>query len=190
MDCCPRLMQPFVDRRVVRSPVKDRRVEIACRRADRRQFPIGEMRCEDDCWPALPDKLEKTVKVGWSRFDAFGPFRVPGIKVRKAIKVSKLSGDTAEVVPNAAQDRIDLGRRLFWKCRGQIGASNAVFGQERSDGSHEPPRDISHGVRIGQARQFQETNRSGADCGIGRAFDCALQAPNYPPHRRRLKTSQ
>jgi hypothetical protein len=108
------------------------------------------MRTKHDRRLWLLKHFKKTIQVRLFHFDMGRPLWMRGIEIRKAVEVSELSGDTAEVVPNTAQDRVDLGRRFFRECRGQIGASDPVFGQQRSDGSHEPARDISHCVRVGQ----------------------------------------
>ena len=64
----------------------------------------------------------------------------------------------------------------------EIGASDAVFGQQRADGSHEPAGEIRHGVRVGQAQTVSGRRQAcrAPHCGIGAARSIArCQAPSY-----------
>src|SRR5215467_6077911 len=141
------------------------------------------MRTKHDCGLSLLKYFEEAIQVSLIDFNTRGALWMPGVKVRKAVEVSKLGGNTAEIGPNTVQNIVDLGRRLFRKSGDQIGAPDSIFGQERSDRPHEPPRDISHFVRVCQTQQLQETDNADADCGIGGVSACALQAPDCPPHR-------
>ena len=77
----PRIVQPFVDRWVVRSSVKDGGLELACRGADRREFPIAKMRTEHDRRLLLLQHFEKTIQVRLPRFDACEPLWMPRIEI-------------------------------------------------------------------------------------------------------------
>src|ERR1700680_5327022 len=54
----------------------------------------------------------------------------------KFIQVREFDRDTAEIVPDAGEDLLDLGAGFFWKCGTQVVAAEAVFLKQRTNLAH------------------------------------------------------
>src|ERR1019366_1408580 len=81
-----------------------------------------------------------------------------------------------EIVPDPAQDRVDLGGRFFRKCGNQILSADAVFRQQRTDRAHQPATEIGHPVGIGEAQTLEQRKSESAQ---QRVADALAAAPNH-----------
>ena len=69
------------------------------RGADRRQFPVGQMRGKDQRRLAIIGEAIEALCIDLAKFDAARPFRVVGVVVPQPVKLGKFGGDAAEIVP-------------------------------------------------------------------------------------------
>src|ERR1039458_1725165 len=87
-----------------------------------------------------------------------------------------------EIVPDPAQDRVDLGGRFFRKCGNQILAADAVFRQQRTDRAHQPATEIGHPVGIGEAQTLEQRKGESAQQRVADALAAAPHTPNHSPY--------
>src|ERR1019366_2101569 len=87
-----------------------------------------------------------------------------------------------EIVPDPAQDRVDLGGRFFRKSGNQILAADAVFRQQRTDRAHQPATEIGHPVGIGEAQTLEQRNRESAQKRVADALAATPRTPDHSPY--------
>src|SRR5450759_1793406 len=87
-----------------------------------------------------------------------------------------------EIVPDPAQDRVDLGGRFFRKCGNQILTADAVFRQQRTDRAHQPATEIGHPVGIGEAQTLEQRKGESAQQRVADALAAAPHTPNHSPY--------
>ena len=109
------------------------------------------------------------------------------VVVPQPVDMGELGADAAEVVPDAAQDRLDLGGRLLRKCRGEIGAADAMLRQPRADGAQHRAADIRHDVRVEQPDRAQRMHGEKAERRIAERAAAAIRAFVCPEPCQRLE---
>src|SRR5262249_57600433 len=90
--------------------------------------------------------------------------------------MSELGRDAAEIVPNAAQDRFDLGGGFFRKGGGEIGTAELVLLETRTKRAHEAAGEVGHVFAVGCADGPQHPHRQPTE----RAVDARLEMPADP----------
>src|SRR5262245_10918846 len=155
--------------------VEHRRLETILGRHQRRQFPIREMGGEDQSRLAVAPHPPKPL-VDFARIENVAhPVRV-GIEHLQAIDMGELGCHASEIVPNAAQDRFDFGRRFLRKGDCQIGAADFVFLEPRTKHAHEAAGEVGHVLAVGCADRPQHRDRQRSERGI----DACLDTPADP----------
>ncbi len=91
-------------------PVKHRAVELVGGRADGRQLPIGEMGGKHQGGLAVVRQRHVAVDLLARDDDAVDAVRMRRVPIPDAVELREFGAQTAEIVPDPAQDLIDLGR--------------------------------------------------------------------------------
>ena len=144
--------------------VEHDRIESVARRDHRGQFPIGEVGGEDHRRLAVVLHPQEPLDVVGAVVDEVAVVAIAGADV---IEMGDLGADTAEIVPHAAQDFLDLGVGLFRKGSAQIGAADAMLRQPRPDGAHDRAADIADPDPVAAMRQREKHRRHTAGGDIG-----------------------
>src|SRR5581483_11555728 len=135
-------------------------------------FPIGEMRGEDDAAaPGAADveeALERRLVVSH-----VGGARMLEIEDAQPVEMGEFGRHAPEIVPDAAEDALDLLRRLVGKSGGEIGAADAVLRQPGSHPAHQRAEQIAQARPIGPAHQPQGADHDRADPGVGQRVETA-----------------
>src|SRR5258708_32275397 len=92
------------------------------------KFPVGEMGCKDQRRFAVESKLRKQFVGARPDFDP-AILGARGIVLPDMIEVREFGADATEIVPDACENGLDLGRRFLRKCGGQIGATELFLPQ-------------------------------------------------------------
>jgi len=122
-----------------------RGVEAVAFGRDRGELPIANVRGKDQRGLAVIAKLlhQPLAVVGAHDAPALVIHR---IVVPQSVDMGELGADAAEVLPDAAQNALDLVRRLLRKGRNEVGASQAMLRQPGPDGPDDAAGDVRHGV--------------------------------------------
>ena len=107
-----RFAHGVVDCADIRPAIEDVQRELVGRRHIGRKLPIGEMRGENQRRFVVEAQPMEDV-VGMLVVDDVlraGAIRVEDVQ---AVDMGELGGDAAEIVPDACEDRLDLGRAAF-----------------------------------------------------------------------------
>src|ERR1041385_2344683 len=129
------------------------------------------MRGKDQRRLAVVRHFHPAVDVLARNDDAVDTVRIARVPVPNTIHLREFAGEPPEIVPDTAQDNIEFGRRFLRKCRGEVGASDLVFGQPRSERSQQPAAEIGEFVRIEQPQELQQADRERANGRIARALE-------------------
>ena len=137
-----------------------------------------------------------------------------GIVVPQPVEMGELGADAAEIVPDAAQDRLDLGGRLLRKCGDEIGAADAVLRQPRADAcaaraaptfamrcrvdqpdrAQQRARPGQPSTRVARAAPQQRSASSSAPrampCGLERDDDLAEHLAAFQPREAALEIGE
>ncbi len=133
------------------------------------------MRGEDQRRLAVVAQLDEALDASAVvELDAARPFGMLGVVVPQPVEMRELGADAAEIVPDAAQDALDLGRRFLRERRRQVGAADAVLAEQRPDRAHEASRRRSPACRT--ARD--------ASCAAGRRRARRRRMPARLSYRR------
>src|SRR5258708_22768948 len=90
--------------------------------------------------------------------------------------MGELGSNAAEIVPNAAQDRFDFGRRFFRKGGREVGTADLVLLESRTKHAHEAAGEVGHVLAVGCADGPQHPHRQPTE----RAIDTRLDMPADP----------
>src|SRR5262249_38309640 len=94
-----------------------------------------------------------------------------GIEHLQAIDMGELGSNAAKIVPNAAQDRFDFGRRFFRKGGGEVGAAELVLFESRTKRAHEAAGEVGHVFAVGCADGPQHPPRQPTERAIAARLD-------------------
>ena len=136
-------------------------------RDQRRQLPVGEVRGEDQRRLAVAPQLLKAI-VSLGRIDDVAFSLRVGMEHLQAVDVGEFGGDTAEIVPDAEQDRFDLGGGFFRKSGGEVGAADPVLLEPRTERAHDAPGEVGHALAVGRANDAQHPDREPSKHRVGR----------------------
>ena len=92
--------------------------------------------------------------------------RLLHVQDRDPIEVQKFSGDAAEIVPAARQDRFDFLRRFLREGRGQVRARDAVLPQPWSEPAHGGGQDVRRALAVAAPQQPHQDDHDPADEGM------------------------
>src|SRR5687768_189301 len=113
------------------------------------------MRGEDQCRLAVLAQPNEAIDRFWRELDLIhfpgtGVYDVP-----QPVKMHELCAETAKIVPDTAEDTLDLTRRPSRESGFQIGAANAVFRQPGTDAPQEPTGFFPRPGRVGQTQALE-----------------------------------
>ena len=112
----------------------------------RRQFPVAEMRREAQRGFPVVLQLDETVLV--VGYDAAG-VGMRRVIVPQPAEMHVFAGDTAEIVPGAAQGRLDPGGVFFRERGAKVGAADAMRRGQRADAPRHRAAPVRGAVGIG-----------------------------------------
>ena len=97
----------------------------------------------------------------------------------------ELGADAAEIVPDAAQDLLDLGGRFLRKCRDEIGAADAVLAAAtaRPSASAPPPK-FAMTCRVEQPDRAERMHGEEAEHRIAEAPQQRSAPSSAPSHAK------
>jgi hypothetical protein len=87
------------------------------------------------------------------------------IVVAQPLDLRELDRIAAEIVPHAAENLLDLGRRLVREGGHQIGAADAMLRQPGAELAHEPSPKVGRAPAIGEPDRAQDGEREQAGAG-------------------------
>ena len=94
--------------------------------------------------------------------------------------MGELDCDAAEIVPHPSQDDLDLGVGFFGKGSVQIGATDAVLLEQRTDFAHQPAGEIDRAPAIHPLDRAQHADRKRTDDCIDQCLDAAALHAHDP----------
>ena len=133
-----------------------------------RHFPVREMRGEDERGLAVVAQADEAVERRLREFDMAGAVIVR-IVIPDAVEMGEFDADAAEIVPDAAENGLDLCVGFFRKGHAQIFLPDPVLAQFRPDLAHQVAGEIRHAVRIGPADRLQQADRERAKHRVAQA---------------------
>ena len=137
--------------------------------AERRDFPIAEMACEEDRRLAVVAQVIENLLGPRAELDTARLVRMIGVVVPDVVEMGELGADAAEIVPDAGQDFFDLFRRFFREGGREVLAADPVLAQPAADEAGDAAEEIGGLVRIEIARRAQQGDRQRADGGFRRS---------------------
>ena len=172
------LAQPVVDGRDVRPPIQHGAVDAVGRGGYRRQLPIGEMGGKDQRRLAVMCQPHEALDISRVNSIAARPLRVVRVEIPQPVEMGEFGAHAAEIVPDAAQDRVDLGGGFFRESGGKIVAA------DRFSGSSGPIVRISQPAK--SAIRSGSMRRRPLSSATASAPSSALPARLTPRRRRRI----
>jgi hypothetical protein len=145
-----------------RPAIEHRRVDAVGMSADRGELPVRQMCGEDQRRLAVVAQPERN-RLGRVGIHHAAWALARRIVIPQSVDMGELGADPAEIVPDAAEDRLDLGGRFLRKRGGEIGAADAVLRQPRPDAAHHLACEIRHGADIDQPDAAQQLHREEAE---------------------------
>ncbi len=100
----------------------------------------------------------------------------------KLVEMRELDGDAAEIVPDAGEDRLDLGVGFVRECSVQIVAADAMLVAQRADLAHQRAGHIRRAPAVHPLGRMQRSDGGRAD----RRVDHELETPRR--HLKELET--
>ena len=85
------------------------------------------------------------------------------------VDVREFGGDAAEIVPHAAQDRLDLGVGFFGERGLEVIAADAVLAQERPEGAQDSAGKIRHRLARDRTQELQHPDGEEADSTVAQS---------------------
>ena len=156
---------PAVEPRDIGAAVKHRAVEIVGGRADAPAFPSwrdGRRRSAPACRRCASRANRSRPSVGTSKRPR--PVRLRRVVIPQPVEMGEFGADAAEIVPDAAQDGLDLGGGFLRKRGLQIGAADAVLAAAagRCGASAQPAKSASRSG-LTQPHQLEHADGERAD---------------------------
>ena len=130
--------------------------------AERGDFPIAEMACEDDGGFAVVSQMIENLLRPWGEFDTARLLRMIEVVIPDVVEMGELGADAAEIVPDAGQNGFDLFRRFFGEGGLEIFAADAVLTQPAPDEARDAAEEIGGLDRIEITRGAQQRDRQRA----------------------------
>src|SRR3974377_637814 len=79
--------------------------------------------------------------------------------IPQTLKVYEFGAYTPEIIPDAAQDLLDLRSGFFRKGSGKIFTPETIFRQQRTDHAHRPTGEIAQPIGVDAAQGFDQRDR-------------------------------
>ena len=156
------------------TPIEDRCFEPERVRRERGNLPVCKMRGEYDGWLR---GIAEGHQAGIGRLidhdiGRRGPFGMARVLNHDAVDVRELGRHPAEILPHAAEDLLDLLRRLVRERGAEIVAADFVLGKPGSDDAHQAANQVRHELTVDEAQDRERADNQPAE-----------NALEYPLHR-------
>ena len=145
-------------------------------------------RCAAKISAGLPSSRSRIAIASVSSESRMRPRPCCAVVVPQPVDMRELGADAAEIVPDAAQDRLDLGGRLLRERGGEVGAADAVLRQPRPDAPHQAAGEVRHGAGIDQPDRAQRMHGEEAEHRIAERAAARCVPSSAPSHAARPRT--